>query len=71
MHVNRCCKSRRHKFDIERSRENFNIYRPYNRNASHAERGGKSPIMGRFFELLLNIGKSRKTFQNYNMTLFD
>jgi len=27
--------------------------------------------MGRFFKLLINLGKSIKTFQNINKTLFD
>jgi hypothetical protein len=33
---------------------------------------GKSPIMGKIcLKLLLNFGKSRKTFQNTSMTFFD
>ena len=37
MHVNRHCNSYRQKFDQERSREDFKIYSPHNRNSVHVE----------------------------------
>jgi len=35
------------------------------------ESRGKSPIMEGFLKVLLNLGKSSKTFQHTNITLFD
>jgi hypothetical protein len=64
MHVNRCCKSRRKKFDIESSRENFNTYRPLMEMHRMRSVGESRLLWGDYFELVLNIGKSRKTFQN-------
>ena len=37
MHVNPCCNSWRQKCDQERSREDFIIKRPYNRNSARVE----------------------------------
>ena len=37
MYVNRRCNFRRQKCDLKRSREDSEIYRPYNRNTAHVE----------------------------------
>ena len=39
---NRCCNSWRQKYDQERSRDDFKIYRPHNRNLAHVECKSKS-----------------------------
>ena len=42
MYVNRRCKLRRQKCDQKRSRHDFKIKRPYNRNTAHVEFKNKS-----------------------------
>jgi len=61
MHVNRRCNSWRQKCDQERSREDFKIYRPHNRNSNKIDtRGATGTISKSFGQYLSNITGKHK-----------